>query len=76
MSSRVTNENRSFHGSNVYLTSLEKYSLLRAIDQYIVNVEGTDEDDSFRKFFEKYDQEPLHSAYQKLIGKHKAESEG
>ena len=71
MSSRVTNENRSFHGSNVYLTSLEKDALLRAIDQYIVNVEGADKGDSFRKFFEKYDQEPLDSAYRKLIDKHK-----
>lgn len=76
MSSRVTNENRSFHGSNVYLTSLEKDSLLRAIDQYNVAVEGAEEGGSFREFFEKYDQEPLQSAYLKLIGKHKTESEG
>ena len=69
MGSRVINENRSFRGSNVYLTTTEKDALSRAISEYIGNVEAADEDSDYRKFFDKYDQEPLQSAYQKLIGK-------
>ena len=69
MSERVTNESRSFHGSNVYLTSVEKDSLIRAIDQYFQSVSGSEIDGKFRKFFEKYDEANLHNIQLKLIGK-------
>lgn len=62
---RVINENKSFHGSNVYLTDVEKEALKRAINQYYVAVEGA-EDKSFIEFFKKYDQEALASAYDKI----------
>ena len=62
---RVISESKSFRGSNVYLTGIEKEALKRAIDQYYTNVEGT-EDKRFIEFFKKYDQEALTSAYDKL----------
>ena len=68
---RVINENKSFRGSNVYLTGVEKEALKRAIDQYYVAVEGA-EDKRFIDFFKKYDQEALASAYGKIAAeKHK-----
>lgn len=62
---RVSSENKSFHGSNVYLTGGEKEALKRAIDQYYVALEGA-KDKRFIEFFKKYDQEALASAYDKL----------
>ena len=65
MANRVSNENRSFRGSNVYLTTSEKEALKRAIDQYHTNITSA-EDKSFIDFYKKYDQEALASAYKKL----------
>ena len=71
MSSRVANENKSFKGSNVYLTSAEKEALKRAIDQYQDVVTSADRNSPLIQFFHKYDEEPLSSAYDKLIGNYK-----
>lgn len=67
MSSRITSEARTFRGSSVYLTVAEKESLKRAIQDYIENVEGADGE--YAKFYEKYDNIPLHTAYVKLCRK-------
>ena len=71
MSNRIINENKSFSGSNVYLTNMEKEALKRAIDQYIESVNGCDINSPFAKFFREYDEKPLSSAFDKLTGKHK-----
>ena len=68
MGNRVTNEGRSFHGSNVYLTSMEKEALLRAIDQYTSAVEYAS-DRNFIEFFQKYDEFNLMNAEKKLRNK-------
>lgn len=63
--SRITNESRSFRGSNVYLTVAEKESLKRATYEYIDKVEGA-ENKEYIEFFKKYDEIPLHTAYKKI----------
>lgn len=65
MSNRVKNESKSFHGSTVYLTTSEKEALIRAIDQYTSAVTyATDRE--FIDFFQKYDEQALISAENKL----------
>ena len=65
MSNRATNESRSFHGSNVYLTSTEKEALIRAIDQYQNDVMYAS-DSAFIDFYQKYDEYALANAVKKL----------
>ncbi|WP_042258464.1 hypothetical protein [Butyrivibrio proteoclasticus] len=67
MSRKVNNENKSFRGSIVYLTSMEKEALKRAINQYLEDVGGADKNSPFAQFFHEYDEGPLSSAYNKLI---------
>ena len=71
MMNKTITENRAFKGSNVYLTSAEKEALKRAISQYLDDIETSDESSSFVQFFREYDEKPLSSAYDKLIGKYK-----
>lgn len=68
---KTNSENRSFKGSNIFLTAEEKEALKRAINQYLEDVAGADKDSPFAQFFHEYDEKPLSSAYDKLIGNYK-----
>lgn len=52
-------------GSTVYLTPSEKEAICRAIDQYITDVEGSD-DKLFVAFYLEHDEHALISALKKL----------
>ena len=65
MSNRVKIESQSFRGSTVYLTRSEKEALIRAIDQYQSAVTYAS-DRKFIDFFQKYDEQALISAENKL----------